>query len=564
LRNLYGDEKPKRIFKYGSKNKVQETDYVYPLIAWSPEGDEAVIIYKRKDQILMNIVDIGSGKMETVEVPGRYNRILSVAYMTPGRLVFTAVSLGISDVFTFNMATRGSERITNDFYDYKDANYISLQPGVEGIVFASNRIGNQLSTQRLDTIWPTGNYNLFLYTFGSNSLLQLTDDQLSDNVKPSPWSDRYFSYLSERNGVSNRYIARIDTVVLYEEQVLIQDNGIEIIIPVDSVFNDTTVLIDSSFVRPVYGPKAFSYPNTDLSTGIVDHHISQPGGLVVSATLKNKQLILTSAQIDSIKLDSLGITVFKASIKQDVKQALITRGEMDSLTTGVLPEEEISVPIEEEILPDTGKIDVSHYFFQSDFQQQRRQRDAANISFDNTGRPSLTNPARQLVKSGSEPKPIHVFNRNRIVPYRLTFKNEYINTRLDNSLLFDGLESFAGDGRPYGYQPPGLLIESKVKDIFEDYEFHFGARVSTSLTGLEYFFVADNLRQRLNRRFAFYRHTRRFDMDLEMFSYREVVLPGVPLDVCEQILQWQNFVIPWTFIPVSKAVFLPDLIRITC
>ncbi len=529
ITDIQKDERPVRAFRQGYRNRVQETDYGYPIITWTPDGKALSIIYKHRDKIMHSFYDVETGKTTTTEIPGRYDRILSASYITPERMVFTAVSLGISDVFMYNVQTRGTERITNDFYDYRDAQQVRLQPGVQGIVFASNRTGTRLTTERLDTTLPTGNYNLFLLSPGRTELLQLTHDDYTDNYGVQPWQGRYFSYLSDRNGVVNRYVARIDTVVLYEEQVLITDTGREIVIPPDSVFTDTTVVIDTVFIRPVKGPKAFSFPVSHGLNNIRIHHVEQDAGKLVQMQLINGKHVVSMASADTVLLDTLPLSRSMSRAGNWINRAAradrLKPGdppptkEAEDKAVDVLPET-ARPETDIEVIPDTGRININNYFFQSDFQRDRR-REAATITFDQSGRPSLTSPSAGRSPATVEQRPLHHFNRNRIVPYRLTFKNEYFSTRLDNSLLFDGLESFAADGRQFGYQPPGLLMEAKVKDIFEDYEFTLGMRVSTSLTGLEYFFIADRLKQRLNRRFAFYRHTRRFDL-----GFGIVQLPG--------------------------------------
>jgi len=84
---------------------------------------------------------------------------------------------------------------------------------------------------------------------------------------------------------------------------------------------------------------------------------------------------------------------------------------------------------------------------------------------------------------------------------------------LDNSLLFDGLSSFAGVPQDFGYPPPGILLKANFKDLLEDYEFEGGIRVPTSFNGAEYFLLMDDKKKRLDKRYAVYRRRLRFTVD---------------------------------------------------
>ena len=62
------------------------------------------------------------------------------------------------------------------------------------------------------------------------------------------------------------------------------------------------------------------------------------------------------------------------------------------------------------------------------------------------------------------------FYASRAVASRRRFKLERIETRVDNEVLFDGLESYTDDGREFDGQEAGILIQATAKDLFEDFE----------------------------------------------------------------------------------------------
>ena len=104
------------------------------------------------------------------------------------------------------------------------------------------------------------------------------------------------------------------------------------------------------------------------------------------------------------------------------------------------------------------------------------------------------------------PSKVVEFRSVRAIAHRLRFKLDFINTTMDNSLLFTSLDSYAGT-KQYDNPPLGILLKANLKDLFEDYIIEGGARFPTSFNGSEYFLYVDNLKKRLDYRYAFYRKT---------------------------------------------------------
>src|SRR5690606_2535669 len=73
------------------------------------------------------------------------------------------------------------------------------------------------------------------------------------------------------------------------------------------------------------------------------------------------------------------------------------------------------------------------------------------------------------------------------------------------SLLFGGLDSYAGTGREFQPATMGFLVKARVTDLLENYIITGGARFPTSFNGSEYFLVFDNRKRRIDRQYALYR-----------------------------------------------------------
>ncbi|MEE9374419.1 MAG: hypothetical protein V3V00_15295 [Saprospiraceae bacterium] len=110
---------------------------------------------------------------------------------------------------------------------------------------------------------------------------------------------------------------------------------------------------------------------------------------------------------------------------------------------------------------------------------------------------------------GESEKSVLQFYASRAVASRRQFKLEKVETKIDNEVLFDGLESYTDNGREFDGQNPGILIKATTKDLFEDFEITGGVRIPTTFNGTEVFVTVDNKRNLIDRRFAIYRKTER-------------------------------------------------------
>lgn len=104
-----------------------------------------------------------------------------------------------------------------------------------------------------------------------------------------------------------------------------------------------------------------------------------------------------------------------------------------------------------------------------------------------------------------DPAAVVSFHRPRIIAARLRYKLDFVTTTVDNSLLFGGLDSYAGFSRDFEPQPLGILFKARIKDLLEDFVITGGARYPTSFNGSEYFLVFDNRKRRIDKQYALYR-----------------------------------------------------------
>lgn len=550
-----GTGKRELIHKGGFRNAFQDTDYNYPLLAWNPSGTELAILYERRDVIKLLTYDIFTKKKTTVDLAPDYQRVYSMEYINPISLVFSAASRGFSDLFLYYTNTRQSQRITQDFWDDLDATFVRID-GRKAILFASNRQDSMLSTERLDTILPTSTFDLFYYDLEDKSpeLIRLTNTPLANERQPVMIDSSHFAYLSDRSGIYNRERGYLEEYIHHYDQVITMTDGSEIVLHIDSTLEllDTT-LIDTIAIVPVIKKRAVTYPTTDYARNLVEQNTSPRAKRLVEIIYSDGRHQAYVHPIDTQQVVSVAPTIYRS--RQLRKLGAILPPAVQPPPVEVpqtIPESEPETPPAVEPPPvapavqDTGKIDLDSYLFQSEFDDEPVQTPPPTPEVAPTPTqpetPPSDNPDLETIKvapsspeqlpavtqvptqSGQPTNQTFRFRPGRIVPYRLHFRTDYVTTQMDNSLLFEGLDSYAANTDGYNYPPPGILLKANFKDLFEDHVFEGGVRIPTTFNGTEYFMTYSNRKKRLDKTFAVYRRNQRFTEESNTFvpNRREV------------------------------------------
>ena len=200
--------KTTRVFKTGTRNNSQETDYNYPKLAWRPGGDELAILYERRDVIYLKLIDPGVKGDMTQPIDPQYQRVYSMDFWDRDTIIFSASTDGFADLYRYMPRTRQSQRITNDFYDDLDAGVYSLGEGTKGILFSSNRTNLTIEPRKLDTLLPVENFDVyFMYPdSGELKLLNLTQTPYLNEWQAKAIGPRSVIYLTNEFGLWNRKV----------------------------------------------------------------------------------------------------------------------------------------------------------------------------------------------------------------------------------------------------------------------------------------------------------------------------------------------------------------------
>ena len=447
--------KPVKIFKGGVKNNIQETDFQIPVFAWHPNGKEMVLVTERHDVWMLNRIDLESGRYSKDKLSPEYQRVYSVDWIDDKTLLLNAATDALSDLYTYLPLTRESKRLTQDFYDDLDASYTELL-GTKGVLFKSNRALDTLFTMPVDSLLPVQPFNIYFLPYDPDNkiepkkLMRLTSNIYHDLDNPSLTDLNQVSFLSNDHGVSHRKTIKINP-------------------------GKTTTLLHSS--RGDHDLLAFHGAN-NTAIGVIK---------------RGKKIQVYSEAIRITDTLEPGFSVYsKKRIGFDGLSSL------SKVATPALPE--ITLPLQEKVI------------FQSEFPDPKIAEPIISappqpeLSDLNDGRSayyqdsSRFNPAKVQIPEK--------FQFTRMVASRLKFKLHDVTTTMDNSLLFGGLNSYAGQKSGFEYPPTGFLIKAQTKDLFEDYSFEGGVRIPTTFNGTEYFLIFDDNKRRIDKRYALYRQSR--------------------------------------------------------
>jgi hypothetical protein len=543
------------VLKGGARNALQATDLNYPLPAWHPDNKNLAVLFERRDVLYLEIFNPQTKKGEREELAPEYQRVYSLDFINGGELVFSAAVKGYSDLFIYRIRTRQSERITQDHWDDLDAS-VTFLDGSKGILFASNRLRDTLQPERLDTVLPIGAFDVFFYNLDTRSetLTRLTGTPHFNERRPVGLDSTFFAFLNEENGIYNRSAGYLEPYTAYYRTVFFMRDGAEVsalntrlqgewplekalrfLAPEDSVrVNLDTTRIDSIRVFPVLQKRPVTYNQTNFSRNIADHHVSQQSGRMVEAfTINGKKQLYLRRLDTSLKspawitryrelfLLATGLPVPKQQIDKPAFQDEAHK--RDSLPESNIAADSIT-PVQPgwlfqapEHLLIAPPLPAEPEFAREQPTEPREEQAVSTVPVE---------PLRPVRPRGpfqfGQPGNIILFLPSQIIPYRLRFRTDYISTTIDNNLLFEGLDSYAGSPNGFRTPPPGVLLRANFKDLLEDYVIEAGFRLPTTFNGAEYYLWMDNKKHRIDKRVALYRKS--------ILNTVDESRPGAPLE----------------------------------
>lgn len=464
--NTLGEEKHKRILKFGPKVERID-DYNYPLLAFHPNNEIVAMVYERKDQLILHTYNTTTKENFKRNITG-FEKINSFAFSNDGKkLAMSGVKKGKgqSDIFIFTLNSGGIEQLTNDIWD---DNHPVFVKNSKAVVFESNRVSDTIKWSEDAKVFNkiTRNNDLFYLSYSPKSqiAIRVTNTPNVNEVQPQEYSKDLVAYLSEKNGIYNRYVAQFDSSIAF----------------VDTV----------EHYRYFFNSKAIS----NYSHNVIEQQINARFTKKAELFHHEGKYVLTVSDLDK-----------PADLKEaDLKETWLRATERPTIFD---PEKIMLAPPkkQEEPAPKVVK-DTS----------SKKQN---GIDFNNytlTGEKNKTNDAK--VNESQKPASTDTTTNKSSVAqnefrfpiqqnYFTAFYTDYVVTQLDNSYLNTNYQRYTGGANPI-YLNPGLnaLFKIGLSDLFEDRRIIAGFRIAGSLDN-EYMISYENRRRMFDHQLTLHRQT---------------------------------------------------------
>lgn len=432
--------KTKRILK--REKKIDRiNDYSYPLLTWHPTGEILTMITEWKGELLMTYYTLANGKRDIVKMVN-FEKILDLAYSPDGKkIAISGVNKGQSDIYVFHIAGSNVEQITNDLHD--DLHPRFLKNGTK-IIFSSNRTNDTLGLKKKGAGEPVNYFkDLFIYNYESKGMVlkRVTSTPFANEVMAFPYDTTAITYLSDENGVRNRYVATFDSALAWVDTT----EHYRYITRTFAVTNYSRSILEQDF-----GSLSGKFSQVIFADGLYRIYVEdRPSySILQPVELKNtwfadqlQRFEKTHSKVQN-PVNNVNIKVKKDPVK--------TSGKRDSTL-----------------------IDIDNYVFDIEKKKEKKPEDK---------KPVVEVPVHKGSIDSLLNKP---FDFGRMRNYNRFFTSDHVVTQFDNSFLNPTYQRFTGGP----YINPGFSAQFRIEldDLFEDYKIVGGARLPWDVGSNEFF-----------------------------------------------------------------------------
>ncbi len=485
LRDLQSG-KERTIYRQGYRAHTK-MDHSYPVLSWHPSSKLISIIAEHKGKIKLTLYTLETRKREARPL-FHFEKILSVDYSDDGReFVFTAVQMGRSDVFIYNIIANTYSKLTDDIFADADARFIDRS---RKVIFSSDRNNDTIRQFDINLLPRNLDRDIFIYDRNSDDMVlrRVTATPFINETRPMEYDGNSLSYLSDANGVINRHLATLDSAI---------------------AFIDTSIHY-SYFARTrplTQYPRNINTVDVDTANGRIAEVVFAKGNYRL--TLKDRDMELAQVLTDAGHSGYRKKAAEKPKKKR--KRTAVVVEPVEPLPDPTI----IRQPVDTAGL--SGEIDIYNYRFdvasgEPAKKNEKTDRPSAGLK----GRPRKQRD-RKREKVMARIDSLHaaldaVQDRTLeiVLPpqrnYDVAFKSEYVVTQLDNAFVNSTYQRFTGGG---SFNNPGLngFFKTGITDILDDYKVVGGFRITGNLGTNEVFISAQNFKVRLDKQLVFHRQT---------------------------------------------------------
>jgi hypothetical protein len=435
----------KVLLRNGTRTQDNEINPHYPLLAWDGKGTRLSCIYWEGGKTKLFVYDVVARYKPIKQTISHFEQIQDMKFMLDANtLLLSAVRKGQSDIYVYKIDKDNFEQVTNDVYADLDPSFVAF-PNKTGIIFSSNR--PDPSVKSSDTTIPPTRYNIFLADNYNKSefrqITQLSNMKYGDARLPTQYNVSHFTFVSDENGVANRYAgffsterAGIDTIYVVGNDFLRNpdDNDLDSAL---KAWNKAEP--DSVFGFSVTSDSAYVFPITNYQSGLLETKIAGDQGQVSEVRREGDLKFLYKLKVDENALRRRNVNPKPTEYRRKkIAEAQTSGGEAMQLDNQVNP-------------GDTAKT-----IFETEFEKD--SSDAAELQQRNE---AMAQQEESVMK------------RARLFDYKLKFSVDNFSGAFNNDILISRYEPYTGS-LPIVLQSGGAfngMLKASVFDLFEDIRF---------------------------------------------------------------------------------------------
>lgn len=432
----------------------RKVDLSFPILSWHPLENALIFFTEKKASPTFNIYTVEDKEL-TFNYLNNISKVMDFDYSPDGKnIVLSAVRNGQTDLYLYQVVGNVTLPLTNDIYDDLEPQFASNN----SIVFASNRKSDTIF--KTPTIKPFDVHtDLFIYNLGDRKrpikvLKQLTNTPEINERQPLPVDNGSFVYLSDQNGLNNRYFIKRDSVI---------------------DFVDTTVH---------YRYENKTYPVTNYVTTILEHQVTNDG-MVIDLVFQNGKYKFFK---DTLPPSNPNLDIWNTSLKTRM---------VGSAGQPILFDKDDDPDKTTDEQQNPGEINIDNYQFSDDAPEY--EKEVITLSDE-------TESTKTQTRKKNSSNAVDEFELPNGELYKLNFARDFIHTQLDNNYLNQTYQRFSPGAV---YFNPGLnfLIKMGLSDVFEDYKIMGGIRIPIDFNSGEQLLMLDLLKRRLDHRIVLHRQT---------------------------------------------------------